>query len=278
MKKLKKKRYTPFFMDNFSRFGNFIDFLKFFIVVFVVIYFFLFGLSRLGYDWQWYRIPEYIFYSDENGFHSGILIKGLYMTLKITAVSLILAFIFGLFTALFRLSNSYALRACGRIYVELIRNTPLLIQLFLIYFVIAPMLGMGAFWSAVIALSLFEGAYASEILRSGIVNIDRGQWEASASLGLSEIQTYKKIILPQAIKRIIPPLTSQAISLVKDSALVSTIALYDLTMQGRALIANTFLTFEVWFTVAGIYLVVTLTLSVFVSYLEKKFGNTANGR
>jgi polar amino acid transport system permease protein len=132
-------------------------------------------------------------------------------------------------------------------------------------------LGLDRFFSAVLALSLFEGAYASEVFRAGMVSIQRGQWEAAYSLGLSTFDTYKDIVLPQAIRRILPPLTSQAISLVKDSALVSTIAIYDLTMQAQALIAETFLTFELWFTVAGMYLVVTVTLSIIVNIMEKRF-------
>jgi polar amino acid transport system permease protein len=151
--------------------------------------------------------------------------------------------------------------------LELIRNTPLLVQLFFIYFVFAPVLGIGRFTAGVLALSLFEGAYASEIFRAGIVSIDKGQWEAAHSLGLSAIHTYRYIILPQAIRRILPPLTSQAVSLIKDSALVSTVAIYDLTMQAQVIISETFLTFEVWFTVAAIYLVLTVVLSTIADIL-----------
>ncbi len=146
----------------------------------------------------------------------------------------------------------------------------MLIQLFFIYFVAGPVIGLGRFPSAVLALSLFEGAYASEIFRAGIVSISRGQPEASYSLGLSTLDTYRFIILPQAIRRILPPLTSQAISLIKDSALVSTIAIYDLTMQGQALVSETYLTFEIWFTVALVYLSITVTLSLAVRVMEKK--------
>ena len=151
--------------------------------------------------------------------------------------------------------------------LELIRNTPLLVQLFFIYFVLAPVLGIGRFTAGVLALSLFEGAYGSEIFRAGIVSIDKGQWEACHSLGLSAVHTYRYIILPQAIKRILPPLTNQAVSLIKDSALVSTIAIYDLTMQAQVIISETFLTFEVWFTVAAIYLVLTVMLSTVADIL-----------
>ena len=142
--------------------------------------------------------------------------------------------------------------------------------LFFIYFVLGPVLGLDRFPAAVLALSLFEGAYASEIFRSGILAVERGQIEAAASLGLNRYQIFRLIILPQAIRTILPPLTSQAISLVKDSALVSTIAIYDLTMQAQALISETFLTFEIWFTVAILYLVITVTLSFFVVFLENR--------
>ena len=120
------------------------------------------------------------------------------------------------------------------------------------------------------ALSLFEGAYASEIFRAGIVSVHRGQWEAAFSIGLNNYQTYRLIILPQALRRILPPLTSQAVSLIKDSALVSTIAIYDLTMRAQTIIAETFLVFEIWFTVAAIYLTITLALSATVFYMEKR--------
>jgi polar amino acid transport system permease protein len=131
-------------------------------------------------------------------------------------------------------------------------------------------LDISGFVSAVLALSLFEGAYASEIFRAGIVSIQRGQWEAAFSIGLNRYRTYRFVILPQALRHILPPLTSQAISLIKDSALVSTIAIYDLTMRGQAIIAETFLVFEIWFTVAAIYLSITLLLSATVSFMEKR--------
>ena len=136
---------------------------------------------------------------------------------------------------------------------------------------LGPILGMDRFTSAILALSLFEGAYASEIFRSGIVSIEKGQWEAAYSLGLNTIQSYRTVILPQAVRRILPPLTGQAVSLVKDSALVSTIAIFDLTMRGQAIVAETYLTFEIWFTVAGLYLSMTVLLSMTVRVMEKRF-------
>jgi polar amino acid transport system permease protein len=164
-------------------------------------------------------------------------------------------------------------RGLAFFYLESIRNTPLLIQIFLIYFVLSPILGLERFGSAVLALSLFEGAYASEIIRAGILAISPGQWEAASALGLSRAQAYRHIILPQALRQMLPPLTSQGISLIKDSALVSTIAIYDLTMQGQQIIAESFLTFEVWFTIAAIYLALTLLLALLVNYLEYRLSS-----
>lgn len=247
-----------------------IDVIQFLILL--ALFAWLMGMSteRLGYNWQWYRVPRYLFSFDEGRFAAGPLLEGLKVTLHISAVSLVLAFGFGLVTALFRLSNSFAARILARGYLELIRNSPLLVLLFLIYFVLGPILGISRFASAVLALSLFEGAYASELFRAGIVSIHKGQLEAAYSLGLSTIDTYRYIVLPQAFRMILPPLTSQAISLVKDSALVSTVAIYDLTMRGQEVIADTFLTFEIWFTVAAIYLVITVTLSITVNIMENR--------
>lgn len=246
------------------------DIVQFLILVLAIIWFFATGTEKLGYNWQWYQIPRYIFTYDETGFTAGPLWDGLMVTFHISGVSLILAFAIGLTVALFRLSSSFVAQTIARVYLEATRNTPLLIQLFFIYFVLGPVLGINRMTSAILALSLFEGAYASEIFRSGIVSIQRGQWEAAYSLGLGAFDTYYCIILPQAIRRILPPLTSQAISLIKDSALVSTIAIYDLTMQAQAVIAETFLTFELWFTVAAMYLVVNVTLSIIISYMEHR--------
>lgn len=226
------------------------------------------GAEKLGYNWTWVRIPRYLYTFGPDGLQFGPLLQGLGITLQISVLSLILSLLIGLVTALFRLSGSPVARWLAHIYLELIRNTPLLIQIFIIYFVLAPILNIERFSSAVLALSLFEGAYASEVIRAGILGIPKGQWEAAASLGMTRAQSYREIILPQALRQMAPPLTSQGISLIKDSALVSTIAIYDLTMQGQQIVAETFLTFEVWFTVAAIYLALTLSLSALVKLLE----------
>jgi len=256
---------------RYSKRSPIVDGAAFLLVIAVLTWITGTGTAKLGYNWQWYRVPQYLLTYEDGSWLAGPLIQGLMVTFEITGVGLVLAFSFGLITSLCRLSDSYLARMIARAYLELIRNTPLLVQLFFIYFVIAPIFDLSRFFSAVLALSLFEGAYASEIFRAGIVSIHRGQWEAAHSLGLSSFDTYRRIILPQAIQRILPPLTSQAISLVKDSALVSTIAVYDLTMRGREIISETFLAFEIWFTIAAIYLVINVSLSIVVSKMERKY-------
>jgi polar amino acid transport system permease protein len=247
------------------------DVLKFLLLLAVLSFLLYRGTQTLGYNWQWFRVPKYLFQFEDGKFTLGPLLDGLLVTFRVTAWGLVLAFAFGLVTALFRMSHSFVAIVVARGYLELIRNTPLLVQIFFLYFVMAPVLGIERLFAAILSLSLFEGAYASEIFRAGIVSIHKGQWEAAHSLGFSTYHTYRYIVLPQAIRRLLPPLTSQAISLIKDSSLVSTIAVYELTMQGRAIVADTFMTFEIWFTVAAIYLVVTVILSLVVNIMEVRF-------
>ena len=227
--------------------------------------------ARLGYYWQWYRIPRFLFRVEEGQLVAGELIEGLLFTFRISGVSLVLALAIGLATALLRLSDSFMGRLLTRVYLEVIRNTPLLVQIYLLYFVIGPILGLGRFASAVLALSLFEGSYMSEIFRAGIVSLHKGQWEAAYSLGLSRFDTYRDIILPQAIRRILPPLTGEVISLIKNTSLVGLVSLSDLALQARVIAADTFLTFEVWFATAAIYLAITVPLSMIVYAMEKRF-------
>ena len=226
--------------------------------------------DSIGYNWQWYRIPRYLFTKTDGGIIAGPLLEGLKITLTISLAGLVLALLIGLLTACLRLSHSFVARGLAVFYLETSRNTPLLIQIFFIYFVLGPALGLERLPSAILALSLFEGAYTSEILRAGIQSVAKGQMEAARSLGLTTYATYRHIILPQALRTVLPPLTSQAISLIKDSALVSTIAIYDLTMQAQAIIAESYLTFEIWFTVAAMYFVITLLLSLTVGILENR--------
>lgn len=201
----------------------------------------------------------------------GLLLTGLILTLEISALSIILGVIIGLITGLARLSSSPAPKWLAIGYIELIRGTPLLVQIYIFYFFIGQVFMLSNFMAGVLALSFFSGAYIAEIIRAGIQSIHRGQMEAARSLGMNYPQAMLYIILPQAFKRILPPLAGQFISLIKDSSLVGVIALVELTRAGREIGTSTFNYFEVFFTVAALYLILTFSLSMMVQYLERRF-------
>ncbi|MCH5276761.1 MAG: amino acid ABC transporter permease, partial [Desulfovibrionaceae bacterium] len=157
------------------------------------------------------------------------------------------------------------------------RNTPLLMQLFMVYFVVAPVFGLGPFASATLALGLFEGSYLAEIFRAGVAGLPRAQWEAAFSLGMGTAAACRHVILPQALRRVLPPLTGQVVSLIKDTSLVSAIAVADITMRGRVIITETFLSFEIWLLVAAVYLFLTLLVSLAARRLERHSLLTSRG-
>lgn len=228
------------------------------------------GAQQMGYNWQWYAIPRHFWKVIDGELIWGPFMRGLFVTLRIAGWCTVLTLAIGLVTALLRMSRSFAGRALATTYLELVRNTPLLVQLYLFYFVLAPILGIDRFWTGVLCLTFYEATFVAEIIRAGIQSVDRGQWEASSAVGLDRFDSYRYVVLPQAVPLMLPPLTGQIVNLIKHSAVVSVIAVADLTTEGRNLIADTFMSFEVWFTVAGMYLVLTLTLSAFVSWLEHR--------
>ena len=217
---------------------------------------------------------EDLFEGDTVGYtatwHLGPLMTGLWTTLWLSAVSSLLALFIGLFTGLARISKNYTVSMLAAIYVEIIRGTPLLVQIFIAYFFIGTVFDLSRNVAGIGALALFAGAYVAEIVRAGIQSIPKGQMEAARSLGMTMPQAMKEVILPQAFKRILPPLSGQFISLIKDSSLVSVIAITDLTKSGREIITSTFATFEVWLVVAAMYLLVTSLLSQMVYYMERR--------
>lgn len=218
---------------------------------------------------------EELFAGDTVGFAAnwrlGPLMFGLWTTLWISAVSSVFGLILGLITGLARISKNITIRGLALVYVECIRGTPLLVQIFIAYFFLGTVFNLSRNVCGVGALALFAGAYVAEIVRAGIQSISKGQAEAARSLGMTTFQTMMDIILPQAFKRILPPLSGQFISLIKDSSLVSVIAITDLTKSGREIITSTFATFEVWIVVAAMYLLVTSLLSQLVYYIERRF-------
>lgn len=234
------------------------------------------GATSMSYNWQWYRIPRVIYRVIDGELIWGPLARGLIITLEVTLWSALIAFAMGLCTALLRLSRSWAGHLLATVYLELVRNTPLLVQMYLFYFVLSPILGIERFWTGVLCLAFFEASFIAEIIRGGILSVPKGQWEGASSLGLSTMQVYAKIVLPQSVPIMLPPLTSAVVNLIKNSAIVSTIAIFDLTNEGRNVIADTFLSFEVWLTIAAIYLVMTISLSAVASHLEKRVANGKN--
>ena len=233
------------------------------------------GAAEMGYNWQWYQIPRYFYRVIDEELIWGPLATGLVITIEISLYSMLLTMVLGLLTALLRMSNSLSGQVLARVYLETIRNTPMLVQIYVFYFVIAPVLGIDRFWTGVLCLGLFEGSFASEIIRAGINSVPRGQWEAASSVGLSRFSSYRYVVLPQAIPLMLPPMTGVLINLIKHSAIVSVIAVFELTTEGRNIIADTYMAFEVWLTVAGIYLVLTVSLSIFVGYLERRLRQPA---
>ena len=201
---------------------------------------------------------------------AGPLLRGLWTTLWLSAAASILGLVIGLVTGLCRISSNITLRQLSVLYIEIIRGTPLLVQIFIFYFFLGTVLDISRIVAGISALTVFAGAYVAEIIRAGIQSIPKGQMEAARSLGMNVPQAMVHIILPQAFKRVLPPLAGQFISLIKDSSLVSVIAITDLTKSGREVITSTFATFEIWFVVAFLYLLLTSVLSQIIAWVERR--------
>ncbi|HOB09324.1 MAG: amino acid ABC transporter permease [Limnochordia bacterium] len=199
------------------------------------------------------------------------LLDGAILTLKLTTIAVSIGVVLGTVFGIMRLSRT-PLRYLAVGYIDFIRGTPLLVQIFIIYYGMPPFIGTAIppYIAALIALSINSGAYVAEIVRAGIQSIEKGQTEAALSLGLSSSATMIHIILPQAFKRIIPPLGNEFIALLKDSSLVSAIALEELVRKAQIVAGRTFRPFEVWFVVAIMYLIMTVAVSRIVSILERR--------
>ena len=254
---------------------------------------------EVDYKWNWSIIPQYLirFDHEKSKWVWGLIMQGVFTTLRLSIWATILAMIFGTIMGLFRVSQGLFNRLISWSYVELIRNIPILVWIFIFYYFISdqimPFLGLDelvrsksenirnlftfffasparlpAFLSSLLALSIYEGAYITEIIRAGIQSIEKGQWEASSALGFTRWQQMRQVIFPQAIQRVLPPIAGQFISTIKDSAIVSVISIQELTFQGMELMSATFLTFEVWIIIMVLYLLLCLTCSLLVERLE----------
>ena len=202
-----------------------------------------------------------------------LLLTGAVVTVKITALSVFLGILIGLFVGIARISTYKIVHLAAAVYVDFLRGTPLLVQIFLVYFALPVLTGqrIDPFVAAIAACSINSSAYVAEIFRAGIQSIDAGQMEAGRSLGMTWMQTMRYIIVPQAARRVIPPLGNEFIALLKDSSLVSVIGFEELTRRGQLIIARTYASLEIWICVAIIYLVMTVSISRLVAWLERRY-------
>jgi polar amino acid transport system permease protein len=199
------------------------------------------------------------------------LLKGALVTIEISLLSMLLALVLGLITAVGRLSRMWLPRFLAGVYVEVVRGTPLLVQLFIVYYGL-PSVGimLDPFMAGFLTLGAHYGAYLSEVYRAGILAVDRGQWEAAASIGMSRTMIMREIILPQAFRTILPPIGNYFISMLKDSALVATISVTELLRAGQLRVAITFRAMDIYLMVAAMYLVMSYALSLLIRHLEKR--------
>ncbi|GAB5447733.1 amino acid ABC transporter permease [Gymnodinialimonas sp.] len=229
------------------------------------------GAQNMGYNWQWSRVPQFLWEFTDDGFQLGEIFAGLWVTIHLSAIAFALATVLGLLIALLRLSDLVIGSAVAVAFLEFNRNIPLLVLLYLFYYVLGPIFGFDRYWASVLTLAVFHSVLISEILRAGINAVATGQWEAAKSIGMTKGQTYRYIILPQSVRFMLPPMFGEVVHLIKSSAIVSVIAVAELTTIGRNIISDTFLSFEIWFTVALVYMAVTLALSICVSFVERRY-------
>ena len=229
------------------------------------------GAQSMGYNWQWYQIPKYIYSYTDDGFQFGELMFGLWTTITLSFSALILAMLFGLLVALLRLSNLVIGTKVAICFLEFVRNIPLLVLVYLFYYVLGPVFEYDRYTASVLCLAVYHSALISEILRAGINAVAQGQWEAAKSIGMSKPQMYRYIILPQSIRFMLPPMTGEVVHMVKSSAIVSVIAVAELTTLGQNIISDTYMAFEIWFTIAVIYMIVIMILSIGASQVERRY-------
>jgi len=219
-------------------------------------------------------VGSVLIWPDPYGEIIGFIADGLVITFQMTIVSMTLALILGLFAGLGRSSQVPFINTLSSLYVELIRGIPLLVQLFWIYYALSRFIRLGPNVSAVLGLTICYGAYIGETFRAGIQSIPRGQMEAARALGLTRTQAMRHVIIPQAVRIVLPPVGNEFIAMLKDSSLVSVLAISDMLRRGREYASRTFAYFETYTMVALVYLLVTLIFSRVVFYIEQGMART----
>ncbi len=257
--------------------------------------------SNLNYNWRWDKIPNYIFkyHTGREEWFANVLLQGLIITIRVSIYASILALILGVILGIARCSQILVVRMLARTYLEFLRNIPPLVVIFIFYFFLAEQLIQAIsiedwaysvakmednqLWeffcgdmrrfpslvSGVIVLALFESAFVGEIVRAGIQSIDRGQREAARSIGMNKFQEMRYIVLPQAMRKIMPPMANQFITLIKDSSIISLISVQELTYKTAELVSSTHMIFEAWLTTAAFYFIICFSLSSLFSKLER---------
>lgn len=237
------------------------------------------GGANLPYNWQWFRIPRLLlpgWFGDK--WQWGPLVAGLRLTFLLALAGIPLVAVLGLAVALAGQSRLYVLRWSSRAYIELVRNTPMLVQLYLVYFLLANIFSLERVTAGLLALTIFEGAFAAEIFRAGLLSTPRRQLDAAHSLGLSRLQTMRLVAMPQSLPLILPPLANLFVALIKHSSIVSAVAIPELTDVARNIIADTYLTFEIWLVVAAIYITLCFFLSQTINAWERRLLSRLDAR
>ncbi|MGE7607548.1 amino acid ABC transporter permease [Peribacillus frigoritolerans] len=201
-----------------------------------------------------------------------ILLKGLQVTLYIFVIAIILGFLIGLLVALLRLAPIRILNWIAKVYVDAIRGTPFIVQLFFIYFGVNSLnlISLDSTTAGIITVAINAGAYFAEIIRAGIQSIDKGQTEAARSIGFTGAQTMRYVVLPQAFRRMLPTITNQSIISLKDTSLLSVIGIADLTQQGQIQASATFEAFKIWLAVGVIYFIIIYLLTLIANFIERR--------
>jgi polar amino acid transport system permease protein len=222
---------------------------------------FYFSFHRLAYNLRWDSIFEY----------REMFLRGWLTTIGVSLAALALSAFIGLFFALAQRSHFLPLRYLSKIYVEAVRGTPLLVQILIFFYVVADAFGVNnRYVVGVLTLAFFSGAYICEIVRAGIESIGKSQLESAKAIGLTDSQTYRYVIFPQALRQSLPPLAGQFVSLIKDSSLLSIISISEFTWNAQAINARTFSTLESYIPLAAGYLILTLPISIWTRRLERQ--------
>ena len=231
------------------------------------------ALGGCGQDWGWYVVDPTTLAGQRN---LKFLLDGLYYTITLSVTAISISIILGLLVALPSLSSRRASRAINRIYVEIVRAIPILVLILWVYYGLPQIAGISisVFWAGVLALAISDSAFQAEIFRAGIQSINRGQYEAAATVSLNYRDTMRFVILPQAIKRILPALGNQLVYMLKMSSLVSVIGMQELTRRANELVVTEYRPLEIYTVLVIEYLIVILIVSAGVRWLERRLNNS----